>query len=93
MADVINASYITACALQGCERAAFWSMMRASSDWSRLPQLTPMRTGLSYCAATSIIWANWLSRLAPWPTLPGLMRYFDNARAHSGKSRSKVWPL
>jgi hypothetical protein len=31
----------------GLARPAFSSMMRASSDWSRLPQLTPMRTGLS----------------------------------------------
>ena len=46
MADVINASYITAWALQGAARPAFSSMMRASSAWSRLPQLTPMRTGL-----------------------------------------------
>ena len=84
IADVINASYMTAWADHGLARKAFSSMMRASSDWSRLPQFTPMRTGLSYLAAISIIWANWVSRLAPCPTLPGLMRYFDSACAHSG---------
>ena len=47
IADWISASYITLCASHGVERAAFSSIMRASRSWSRLPQFTPMRTGLS----------------------------------------------
>ena len=73
---------------------AFSSIMRASRSWSRLPQLTPMRTGLSYWQATSIICANLSSCLlpapAPDPTLPGLMRYFDSASAQSGNSRQQL---
>ncbi|MCY1224854.1 hypothetical protein D9M72_370310 [compost metagenome] len=47
IAEVISASIITLCAGQGSARDAFSSMMRASRSWSRLPQFTPMRTGLS----------------------------------------------
>ena len=58
--------------------------MRVSRSWSRLPQFTPMRTGLALRQATSIISANCGSRLLPRPTLPGLMRYFASACAHAG---------
>src|SRR5712671_2291769 len=37
--------------------------------------------------------ANWSSRFAPLPTLPGLMRYFASARAQSGNCVSSLWPL
>ena len=46
MAEVISASYMTLRASQGWLRRAFSSISEASSSWSRLPQLTPMRTGL-----------------------------------------------
>ena len=65
-------------------RAAFSSIMDASSSWSRLPQFTPMRTTLSWRQAASIICANWRSFLSPLPTLPGLMRYLDSAAAMAG---------
>ena len=84
IADWISASYITLCASHGCERAPFSSIMRASRSQSRLPQFTPIRTGLSYLAAASIICANCVSRFAPWPTLPGLIRYFDSDSAQPG---------
>ena len=37
--------------------------------------------------------ANWVSRLLPRPTLPGLMRYLASASAQSGCSLSSLWPL
>ncbi len=52
-----------------------------------------MRTGLPSRRAIAIIVANCSSRLAPRPTLPGLMRYFASARAQSGCSSSSLWPL
>src|SRR6267378_6478897 len=52
-----------------------------------------MRTGLSLRQAISIRAANCSSRLAPRPTLPGLMRYFARARAQSGCSASSLCPL
>ena len=67
--------------------------MRASNSGSRLPQLTPMRTGLPCSSAASIMVANWSSRFAPLPTLPGLMRYLASARAQSGNCFSSLWPL
>jgi hypothetical protein len=78
MAEVISASYIT---LAHPRAGALGVLVHqdASSSWSRLPQLTPMRTGLFQRIAASIIWPNWRSRLSPLPTLPGLMRYLDSA--------------
>ena len=55
MADWISASYITWRASQGSGRPAFSSIRPASSSWSRLPQLTPMRTGLFQRSAASTI--------------------------------------
>jgi hypothetical protein len=48
--------------LPGLRARAFSSIIRASSDWSRLPQLTPIRTGLPWRHATSIICAKLSSR-------------------------------
>ena len=93
IAEVTSASYITCCASQGTARQAFSSIRRARSSWSRLPQFTPMRTGLRCRQATSIICANCVSRLAPLPTLPGLMRYFESASAQAGTSVRSRWPL
>ena len=67
--------------------------MRVSRSWSRLPQLTPMRTGLRCRQAVSIIAANCGSRLLPRPTLPGLMRYLSSASAQAGCAASSLWPL
>ena len=69
-----------------CGSAArlFSSIIRTSRSWSRLPQFTPMRTGLSLRQAISIISANCESRLLPRPTLPGLMRYLASASAQAG---------
>ena len=85
-ADTMSASRITASAASGSARCAFSSIIRASRSASRLPQLTPMRTGLPYSMAFSIITTNCGSRLLPLPTLPGLIRYLASARAHSGYS-------
>src|SRR6267378_733097 len=52
-----------------------------------------MRTGLSLRQAISTIVANCSSRLAPRPTLPGLMRYLARVRAQSGCSASSLCPL
>ncbi|MNT56378.1 hypothetical protein D3C72_1936690 [compost metagenome] len=84
MAEVISASYITCLASQGSARWLFVSIKLASSSWSRLPQFTPMRTGLFQRMAASIIWPNCLSFLSPLPTLPGLMRYLLSASAQAG---------
>src|SRR5260221_489031 len=92
-AERITASRMTSSASSGSGRRAFSSIMRASSAGSRLPQLTPMRTGFSYFSAHSIIVANCSSRFAPLPTLPGLMRYFASARAQSGYWARSLWPL
>ncbi len=45
-AERTTASRITSAASSGSGRPAFSSIRRASSAWSRLPQFTPMRTGL-----------------------------------------------
>ena len=92
-AERTSASRITALASSGEALAAFSSISRASSAWSRLPQFTPIRTGRSCSIAFSIIVANRASRLAPNPTLPGLMRYFSSATAHSRTSASSRCPL
>ena len=52
-----------------------------------------MRTGLPNSMAFSIITTNCGSRLLPLPTLPGLIRYFASACAHSRYSVSSLWPL
>src|SRR5258706_14905434 len=52
-----------------------------------------MRTGLSLRQAISIIVANCSSRLAPRPTLPGLMRYFARVRAQPGCRATRLCPL
>ncbi len=83
-AELTRASYMMAWALKGTGRLALASMIRARSSWSRLPQLTPMRTGLPWRQAVSTMLANWTSRSSPRPTLPGLMRYLERAWAHSG---------
>ena len=80
-------------ASMGDGAAAFSSISRVSSSWSRLPQLTPMRTGLAYLSASSMISEYCRSRLALKPTLPGLMRYLSRASAQAGFSLSSVWPL
>ena len=88
-AETISASRITSSAASGCAQL---SRCRPSSaragPASRLPQLTPMRTGLPYSIAFSIIIANCSSRLLPLPTLPGLMRYLASACAQSRILRS-----
>src|SRR5437588_592808 len=59
-------------------------MRRVRRAWSREPQLTPMRTGLSLRTATSIMARKLSSSLRPMEQLPGLMRYLARARAQSG---------
>ena len=84
MAELISASYITDLAPHGVVRWLLISIRWANSSWSRLPQLTPIRTGLFQRMAASIIWPNCLSFLSPLPTLPGLMRYLLSASAQAG---------
>ena len=45
-ADTTMASRITSMAASGVASFEFSSIMRVSRSWSRLPQFTPMRTGL-----------------------------------------------
>src|SRR2546422_960946 len=92
-ADSTTALRMTCCAVSGSGRDEFSSMRRVSRSWSRLPQFTPMRTGLPQRQAVSIISANCGSRLLPRPTFPGLMRYLASASAHAGCSRRSLWPL
>src|SRR5687768_4051742 len=92
-AETTSASRITSSASSGFARAWFSSIMRASSSGSSEPQFTPMRTGLPYSIAFSIMVENWSSRFEPWPTLPGLMRYLSSTWAHSGTCARSLWPL
>ena len=93
IADTISASRMTSTASPGSGRRALSSIMRPSRSGSRLPQLTPMRTGLSYRHAVSIMVANWSSRFDPRPTLPGLIRYLSSTCAQSGYCVSSLCPL
>ena len=83
-ADCTSASRVTSAALFGSSAFAFSFMRRVARLWSRLPQLTPIRTGRPYSMAASTMVAKRSSRFSPNPTLPGLMRYLARARAHSG---------
>ena len=90
---MIIASIITSRASFGAADFAFSSIMRASNCWSSEPQFTPMRTGLSFSIAHSIMVRKLSSFLRPIETLPGLMRYLASARAHSGNFFSRRCPL
>jgi hypothetical protein len=57
-ADCTIASRVTSWAVSGEPLAWFSSISRVSSSWSSEPQLTPMRTGLSWRIAISTISAN-----------------------------------
>ena len=92
-ADDTMASRVISAASFGEADFALSSIIWVTMAWSRLPQLTPIRTGRSYIIAVSIIEANWLSFLSPNPTLPGLMRYFASASAQAGLSVSSLWPI
>ena len=91
--DSTTAARIMSLALRGVGEALFSSIIRVSRSESRLPQLTPMRTGFACRTAISIISANCGSRLLPRPTLPGLMRYLASASAQPGWAFSSLWPL
>jgi hypothetical protein len=67
--------------------------MRVSSAESSEPQFTPMRTGLRFSMATSIMVRKLSSVFRPMSELPGLMRYLASLRAHSGYFLSRMWPL
>jgi hypothetical protein len=69
------------------------SIKSANNSWSKLPQLTPIRMGLSQRIAASIISPNCRSFLSPLPTFPGLIRYLERDFAQSGKSVSNRCPL
>ena len=83
---------VTSRASSGSLLLAFSSIIWVSRFWSRLPQLTPMRTGLPLSIATRTIALKFSSWCLP-PTLPGLMRYLASARAQSGYLVSSRWPL
>ena len=83
-ADCTMASRVTARASRGLGEAVFSSISLVSSSWSSEPQLAPMRTGLSFLLAISMMSANCVSRLSLKPTLPGLMRYLSSASAQAG---------
>ena len=71
-AETIKASCMTLSASRGSASFAFSSIMCVASSWSRLPQFTPMRMGLSYSMAFSMRMANWLSRFRPKPHVAGI---------------------
>ena len=92
IADSIIASIITSRLSRGSASVALASMRSVRSAWSSEPQLTPIRTGLSFSIATrTIVWKFSSWRFAP--TLPGLIRYFARAFAISGYSTRSWWPL
>ena len=78
----------------GSRACAFSSIMRASSSWSRLPQLTPMRTGLPCWHAFSIMVANCSSRFAPLADVAGVDAVLVERCARSREpAASSLWPL
>ena len=87
------ASMVTSRASLGSSSFEFSSIRRVSSAWSSDPQFTPMRTGLSFSMATSIMVRKLSSSFLPIETLPGLMRYFASALAQSGYFLSRMCPL
>jgi hypothetical protein len=88
----IIASIMTLRASSGCGFAALVSISSVSSRWSSEPQFTPMRTGLPYPSACSMIVTKFSSRRFA-PTLPGLIRYLASASAVSGCLVSSRCPL
>ena len=86
------ASRSTSLAPLGFSRLAFASMRSVRRRWSREPQFTPIRTGLSYSSATSMIFVKFASRCLV-PTFPGLIRYFASAAAVSGNFVRSRCPL
>ncbi len=84
---------VTSRASLGSSSLEFSSIRRVSSDWSSEPQLTPMRTGLLFAMATSIMVRKLSSSFLPIETLPGLMRYLASVCAHAGYFFSRMWPL
>jgi len=87
------ASSVTSRASLGAGSREFASIMRVSSAASSDPQLTPMRTGLRFSMATSIMVRKLSPVLRPMSELPGLMRYLARARAQSGYFLRRMWPL
>ena len=78
MALSTMAFIVTSRASSGSRLFALASIISVRRFWSRLPQFTPMRTGLPLSMAT---WTM-ARKLSSWclpPTLPGLMRYLARA--------------
>ena len=92
MALSTMAFIVTSRASSGAADRALASIIRVKSCWSRLPQLTPMRTGLPLSMATWTMALKFSSWCLP-PTLPGLMRYLASARAQAGYLVRSTWPL
>ena len=63
------ASMVTSRASLGSSSFEFSSIKRVSSAWSSEPQLTPMRTGLSFSMATSIMVRKLSSSFLPIETV------------------------
>ena len=77
-ADSMSASRITRPRAAAARASRCRPSCARAARRSRRPQFTPMRTGLPYSTAFSIMVANCSSRFLPWPTLPGLMRYLSS---------------
>ncbi len=92
-ADSTMHSAITCSEVSPSARSVFSCIFAITSSWLSEPALTPIRTALSLSRATLQMAANCSSRRTPWPTLPGLMRYFASARAQSGNRARRRWPL
>ncbi len=92
MALSTMAFMVTSRASRGSRLFALASIISVRRFWSRLPQFTPMRTGLPLSMAT---WTM-ARKLSSWclpPTLPGLMRYLARAFAQSGYLMRRTCPL
>lgn len=88
-----NAWRSTASASNGSGSLEFVSILSASSSWSRLPALTPIRTGLPRSFAILMNVLKFSSCLFPLPMLPGFMRNFARVLAHWMCSLNKRCPI
>jgi hypothetical protein len=92
-ADTMIARYMICCGGCGSDERAFSSISSVRSSWSRLPQLTPIRTALSWRAGRLDHLRELAIVLVALADVAGLMRYFESASAQAGKSVSRRWPL
>ena len=93
-ADCTIASCITSRASFGSGSVAFSSISRVSRSWSRLPQFTPMRTGLPFCERDLDDLGELPVALVLEADIAGIDAVFgERLRRKPDALASSVWPL